>query len=70
MCIKRGFDAKHWQGFSILFVYHTFMIDSTLLIIVILTIFQSVSTFLQIDSAFQTPASQPLIFSLLLEIRV
>lgn len=46
------------------------MVDFTPLIIAILTIFQSVSTFLQIDSAFQTPVSQPVIFSLLLEIRV
>lgn len=50
--------------------YHTFMVDLTLLINVTLTIFQSVSTFLQIDSTFQTPASQPVIFSLLLEIRI
>lgn len=49
---------------------YTFMVDFTPLIIAILTIFQSVSTFLQIDSAFQTPVSQPVIFSLLLEIRV
>lgn len=58
------------KGFLSYWSYHTFRVDFMFSVIVILTIFQSVSVFLQIDSAFQTPVSQPLIFSLLLEIRV